>query len=473
MSASVPDSAFLAGLLPSPADGVVAGVAAGSAPGVAAWLALWLVPIYGFFVACHYAIEKTRGTDMDDVASRWSARRMRVARRISGQPESYLSATRFGMLASAILFGFAAARLLSPQAGATIAGLMPGAGSGWVLLLADLVVFLPALAALIVFGELVPKTLAIRHPVATVLRLGPPLHWLRRFLVPWVVPLEAAAYAILRRIFRVDPVREGEIIHTSEELQALVEETGGKSDVTETEREIVINALELSDLKVRDIMVPRHEVTCLDVGDPFEKCLQVAIDSRHTRFPVIRGHMDNTIGLIHIKDLLRISGTPEPDLMEIRRELLPVAEKMPLDQLLQFFLREHAHLAQVVDEYGGTLGVVFMDNVIEQLVGDIHDEFDEQETDFQRVNEDEFFVEGGMGLFELADHTDIEIDSSEVSTIGGYITQKLGHLPRHGESLEVGGHCLTVTKADGRRVLQVHGRRLPRIEGSGEDDASA
>ena len=223
-------------------------------------------------------------------------------------------------------------------------------------------------------------------------------------------------------------------------------------------------------MKVRDIMVPRSKVVCLDIDHPFELNLARAIESRHTRFPLVRGHLDSTLGLIHIKDLLKLTGQEAADLASIRRELLPVPDQMALDQLLKYFLQGHSHLALVVDEFGGALGLVFLDNVIEQLVGEIHDEFDEGEEGWLRVGADEFTVDGSINLFELAERGGVALESNGVSTLSGFIIQKLGHVPQEGESAEIGGYHATITRTDGRRILQVHCRKLPEQDGESADD---
>jgi CBS domain containing-hemolysin-like protein len=233
--------------------------------------------------------------------------------------------------------------------------------------------------------------------------------------------------------------------------------------VTETEREILINALELNDVTVKDVMTPRSEVVVLDLELTFQENLELAIECKHTRFPLVRGHLDETEGLIHIKDVVSLLKKEDPDLMEIRRELKMVPSTMRLDDLLQYFLKERAQLALVVDEFGDASGLVFMDNIMAELVGDIHDEFDEEEeTDFLRINKEEFVVEGGLSLNELSDHEPaIDLESGEVSTIGGYIVQQLGHLPDPGEKIEVEGFEASVTSTDGRRIEQLRFVKLP------------
>lgn len=429
-----------------------------------------LVLLNGFFMACGYAIEKVRGADLPDEPDDEPGPGPRLARHIASHPEAYLSAARMGVTTTTLLVGV----LVWPWVGRTLLamawrmGLPPGLwASQWA---AAMIAFALVLALLVVFGELVPKSIGIRHPGSVVRRARWPIDWCRRALHPVSRPLEALAALILRGVFRIVPVREGEVVATTEELQVLVEESE-EQDLTETERKIVVKALELGELKVRDIMVPRSKVVCLDIDHPFELNLARAIESRHTRFPLVRGHLDTTLGLIHIKDLLKLTGQEAADLASIRRELLPVPDQMALDQLLKFFLQEHSHLALVVDEFGGALGLVFLDNVIEQLVGEIHDEFDEGEEGLLRIGADEFTVDGAINLFELAERGGVQLEGNGVSTLSGFIIQKLGHVPREGEAVEIGGYHATITRTDGRRILQVHCRKLPEQEDEPAGDA--
>lgn len=248
--------------------------------------------------------------------------------------------------------------------------------------------------------------------------------------------------------------------HSEEELRVILTESEDARQVTPIGKEILINALDLRKRVVRDITTPRKEVVFLNTEDSFEENLSRAVESRHTRFPVCEGHLDNAIGLVHIKDLLVEMRAPAPDLMRSKREILPVPEMMPLERLLTFFLSKHAHLALVVDEYGGTVGVVTLDNVLAEIVGDIQDEFDTELPEFKRVNADEFVVDGGMALYELKDLAGLDIESEDVSTVGGYVTHLAGNLPAVGDQVRVEPFEVTVTKADGRRVLEVRFRRV-------------
>jgi len=151
---------------------------------------------------------------------------------------------------------------------------------------------------------------------------------------------------------------------------------------------------------------------------------------------------------------------PQPDLLKIKRDLIPVPEMMPLEKLLKLFLSRHAHLALVVDEFGGTVGMVTLENVLEELVGDIQDEFDFEKEEFRKINANEFTVDGTLGLYELNDLAKLSLESADVSTIGGYVTHLLGHLPKQGEQVKIDSYLVTVSQTDGRRVGQLHFRKI-------------
>ena len=266
-------------------------------------------------------------------------------------------------------------------------------------------------------------------------------------------------------MFRIEPVTEGELAHSEEELRHIFAESQKSKKVTETEKDILLNALALNDRCVRDVMTPRNQVVSLDLDESFEANLKVAIESKHTRFPLVEGHLDHSVGVVHIKDLLPLVGRPDPDLRKVKRELVPVPEMMAIDKLLRVFLDRHLHFALVVDEFGGAVGVVTLDNVLEEIVGDIQDEFDAEKPEFRRLSGSEFEVDGTLNLYELAEHAGLTIESDEVTTVGGYVTHLLGHLPRLGEQVGVGDYLLIVTKVDHRRVQQVlFKKRQPAAE---------
>jgi len=303
---------------------------------------------------------------------------------------------------------------------------------------------------------LAPKSLANRKPVEIALWLSPPLGLFFVIFRPVIRFLNYSANLLLRYVLRVEPPDESDQALTNEELRVILTESRVAKEVSALGEQLAVNALDLRHRVVRDIMTPRSEVIFLDYDEPFEGEVLKAIESRHTRFPLCNGALDESVGLVHIKDLLQIVHSGNKDLRGIQRPIHHVSEMMPLEKLLNYFLGKHAHLAIAVDEYGGAVGIVTLDNVLEELVGSIQDEFDTHEEEIIKIRDGEFNAEGTLALHDLAEETGLKFDETEVSTIGGYVTQLLGHLPVRGESVRLGDYVATVTETDGRRVLLVN-----------------
>lgn len=439
--------------------------------GWSAFLVLFFVLLNAFFVAAEFAIVKVRSTQLDALVEEGHAG-AKVARNALKNLDGYLSATQLGITLASIALGMIGepyvARVIQPlmwkmgvTSDAIISSVSIGIGFG-------VVTFLH-----VVLGELTPKSLAIRKSLATTLVICAPLHFFYILFKPAIWILNGAANWLLKTLFRLEPASESELAHSEEELRHIVAESQKSKEVTETEKDILLNALALNDRCVRDVMTPRNQVVSLDADDSFEANLKVAVDSKHTRYPLVEGHLDHSIGLIHIKDLLTLVGKPSADLRKIKRDLPMVPEMMPIDKLLRFFLDKHVHIALAVDEYGGTVGVVTLDNVLEEIVGDIQDEFDQESEEFRRINDVEFVVEGTLNLYELAEKVGLEIESEEVTTIGGYVTHLLGHLPKVGEQVIIEDYEVTTSKASPRRVEQLHFKKRPQEEGSDAEDSTS
>ena len=417
-----------------------------------------LVLLNAFFVGSEFAIVKVRSTQLEPLIEEGEMR-AKLSGEIISKLDAYLSACQLGVTLSSLALGWLGepflARMLTPFF--FLAGIQSAAVIHTICIV---LAFSVITVAHIVLGEQAPKIIAIRHALAATLWVARPLHWFYTAFGPAISFLNFATNFVLKRVFRVEAAGTHELGHSEEELRVILAESEENPEgVSPLGKEILINALDLRRLVVRDITTPRGEVVSLDLENSFEENLKLAQESRHTRFPLCQGHLDNTLGLVHIKDLLRLTREQSPDLTSIKRDILPVPEMMPLEKLLKLFLSKHAHLALVVDEYGGTVGIVTLDNVLEELVGAIQDEFDVEAAEFRRVSEDEFIVEGMFGLYELNDAAGLELESPDVSTIGGYVTHLIGRLPQQGEKVTIDGYEVTITKCDGRRVEQLHFKR--------------
>jgi CBS domain containing-hemolysin-like protein len=421
-----------------------------------------LVALNGFFVACEFAIIKVRASQLDTLVEQGDAR-AKFAKYIRSHLDAYLSATQLGVTVASLALGWVGEVFLAHMIEPLLA-LANIHSHAVVTSVSVTLAFVGITFMHIVFGELAPKYTAIANPLTVSLRLVRPLGAFYFLFKPAIWVLHKSSNLLLNKLLRMKPVAGTELAHSEEELRLILEQSEKSKEVSALGRKLVLNVLDLRERVVRDIMTPRGEVVYLDLEDDFETNAKKAIASKHTRFPLCRQNLDNAIGLIHIKDLVTMMNASDPDLMKIKRDLLPVPEMMPLEKLLTLFLSKHAHLAIVVDEFGGTVGMVTLEDVLEELVGDIQDEFDTETAEFQKINANEFTVDGTLGLYELNDLAKLELESPDVSTIGGYVTHLLGHLPKQGEQVRIDGYCVTVTDTDARRVKQLHFRKTQDVK---------
>ncbi len=438
-------------------------------------LVFLLVLLKGVFVAAEFSLVKVRASQIDELMQEGKASGAAMrAKAMVHKLEDYVGATQFGITLTSIALSMFGEKYIVKWLEPKLGGMLSDTAT-------HVVAFILVLVVLtfvdVVFGELMPKSVAIRRSLNTALTLSGPLSAFEFFFRYAIRLLNGSANWLMKLIFRIDPAADGlHNIHSAEELQILVAESQRSNQVTATEREISINALELSELTAHDVMTPRTEIIAIDPKEDFQTNLAMALESKHTRFPLREKNLDHCLGVVHIKDFFRIINDPKPDLTKIRREIIIVPETQALDELLKTFLSRQAHMALVVDEFGATVGMVTLEDVLEELVGEIQDEFDTplRENGFDRVSGDEFEVDGKMPLYELAEHSDIELDSEEVSTIGGYITSHVGHLPGVGETAEIEGYDITVTAMDGRRILRLHfKRRSPETAETAASNESA
>ncbi|HLW36582.1 MAG TPA: hemolysin family protein [Chthoniobacterales bacterium] len=417
-----------------------------------------LVALNGFFVACEFSIIKVRASQLDTLVEEGDVR-ARLAKHVRSHLDAYLSATQLGVTLASLALGWLGEEFLAHLIEPFFA-LANIHSHAVVTSVSVTLAFIGITFMHIVFGELAPKYTAIASPLTVSLRLVRPLGVFYFLFKPAIWILQKSSNLLLRGMLRMKPVAGTELAHSEEELRLILEQSEKSKEVSALGRKLVLNVLDLRERVVRDIMTPRNEVVYLDIDEDFETNVQKAIASKHTRFPLCRENLDNTVGLVHIKEFMPMLSDPQPDFMKIKRELIPIPEMMPLEKLLSLFLSKHAHVAIVVDEFGGSVGMVTLEDVLEELVGDIQDEFDTDKAEFQKINANEFTVDGTLGLYELNDLAKLELESADVSTIGGYVTHLLGHLPKQGEQVKIDGYLVTVSQTDARRVKELHFRKV-------------
>ncbi len=424
-------------------------------------VALFLVGLNGFFVAAEFALVKVRPTQ---IAPHTDTLRGRMAQRMIHHLDAYLSATQLGITLASIGLGVvgepAVNKLLQP-----VFNLVPNMSEEATHSISLIVAFAIISMFHIVLGELAPKSLAIRKPEPTSLWVALPLWAFYRITFPGIWVLNLLANAVLR-LFGIEPVGHGELAHSEEEIRSLLA-SEEDSKLSDPKRELLDNVFELSDRNARQVMVPRTEVVYLDATAPMEANLDRARQSGHTRFPLCEGDLDQLIGLVHIKDLF-IAEDPPVSLRDIARETFAVPETLPLDQLLARMRHEHIHMVAVFDEYGGVAGLVTLENVLEEIVGEIQDEFDAEVPEFVRLEDGGYKVLGGMLIDDLEDELEIEIaDAREEDTVAGIALSELGRTAEPGDAVETGRLRLEVLEVVGNRIVALRVDVLPE---SAEED---
>ncbi|MER3523737.1 MAG: hypothetical protein C4326_06620 [Ignavibacteria bacterium] len=416
-----------------------------------------LVLLNGFFVAAEFAIVKVRTTQIEPLL-RKGQKRARIAHEVITHLDAYLSATQLGITLTSLGLGwlgepfvadllepiFAFVGIVNPTALTTVSFAV---AFGFITFLH------------IVLGELAPKSLAIQRAQSVTLRAAGPLHLFFVVFKPAIWALNGAANYFLRMV-GIQPVSENDLAHSEEELRILL--SHGKN-ITATSRNILLKAMELRERTVREVMVPRRQVVFLSSERTLEENLAAALEFHFTRYPLCERDLDNVLGMIHLKDLFRLQHTKgdATDLLSIRRDVLFVPETTPLEKLLNTFLTKKMLMAIVVDEYGGTTGLITLEDILEELVGEIRDEFDVEPLMVQRVGEQEFVVDGTMPLHDFARMFDVVPDTKDVVTLSGYVVHRIGRVPEKGTNLQLGSWHAVVEAVDGKKVKQLRMKKLP------------
>ncbi|MDX1385474.1 MAG: hemolysin family protein [Thermoanaerobaculia bacterium] len=425
----------------------------GGGPQLDPWLGLvlgvLLVLLNGFFVAAEFALVKVRPTQLDPWVERGD-RRARAARHMVAHLDAYLSATQLGITLASLALGWigepAFAWVIEP-----LVMLIPGATPALLHSVSLTLAFLVITILHIVLGELAPKSIAIRKPEPTSLWIAIPLIAFYRLTYPAIWVLNHTANAILA-IFGIEPVSEEELAHDEGELRLLLASTG--AGLSRQKREILDNVFELSHRTARQVMVPRGDVVFLSTTDSLDDSLTRARASGHTRFPLCEDDLDHVIGIVHIKDVFRAEPPPS-SLAELRREIAFVPETMRLDRLLRRMRAGRHHLVAVLDEYGGVSGIVTLENVIEEIVGEIQDEFDVEPPELVRTGDGVYQVSGLMLVRDLEQELAIEFSNRDEDTIAGVVLSELGRRPRKGDQVELPPLTLEVLEVNGNRIVKL------------------
>jgi putative hemolysin len=428
-----------------------------------------LTLLEGFFVAAEIALVSIRHSRVEQLVDEGS----RAARRVQGlldNPGRFLAVSQLGLtLLGFFASAYAAVSLADGLAGilARVDALRDGAHAISIVIVTIVIALFT-----IVFAELVPKTLALAHTERFALALSQPIEVIAHLLGPVISLLTGLTRAVAGALgARVSA--DAQI--SAEELKLIVER-GGEQGVLEAEEEQMINAvIELGERRVHEVMVPRTDIVGLEVGGSFEEAVDRIIAEGHSRLPVWERSVDQVVGILYAKDLLKFlkeASADPPPIRALLRTPVFVPESITIDDLLHELQRRKVHLAVVLDEYGGTAGLVTIEDLLEEIVGEIQDEYDVEEPMVVRLDDDRARIDGRASVDELGElWDDLDVDTlledrEEYDTLGGLMFHRIGRVPKPGDEIRVGVLTLTVETTDGRRAGKVIAlRERPGIEG--------
>jgi putative hemolysin len=424
-----------------------------------------LILLNGLFVAAEFSLVRVRRTRLEQLADEGNRGARRVQRLVS-QPARFLATIQLGLT----FVGFLAATF----AGASLVGgvadtIRPVVGNQAELIALLLITALVSLFT-IVFGELVPKALAYSYAERMAFLFAGPIDFLGKILAPLVWLLTTVTNAITR-LFGITGTQQEKI--TTEELLILVERSGEQGVIEAEEQQMIGAVLELGQQRVHEVMVPRIDITALAEDAPLDQVIDMIVAAGHSRIPIYQESIDNIVGIIYAKDLLTVLSKNEKfDIRALLRTPLFVPESISVDDLLHMLQRRKVHIAIVLDEYGGTAGLVTIEDLIEEIVGEIQDEYDVEEPMVERISDDEARLDGRASIDDLTETFGIELDGEDreqYDTVGGLVYHEIGGVPQVGDTVEVDGLTLTVESTDGRRVGKVLVVKRPEEGGDGDE----
>jgi len=410
-------------------------------------LVLAVILIGGFFAGAEMALVSLREGQVRSLSRR--GRRGQRAARLAQDPNRFLSSVQIGVTLATLLSGAFGAALLSNRLGNELSKYMPRAvGDPLALIAVTLVISFFTL----VFGELAPKRIALQRSVRVSVIAAPVVDRLATLARPLVWLLSKCTNLVVSLVGGDPAAARG--VMTDEELRDLV---AGHQALSPDERHIVSEVFDAGKRQIREVLVPRTEVEFLPASMPLKQAAGIAEQARFSRFPVYQESYDDVIGFVHARDLLdsRAALGDTRHVGEVCRpvKFLPIS-KTVLSALSEM-RKDRAHLAIVVDEYGGTAGIVTLEDLVEELIGDIQDEYDTDAAHARQLHSGELEVDGLLNLDEFAEQTGVELPEGPYETVAGYLLAALGHLPENGEHADLAGRRLTVTQLDGRRISRV------------------
>jgi CBS domain containing-hemolysin-like protein len=415
------------------------------------FLVLALVLLNGFFVAAEFAIVKVRSTRITMLREEGD-RRARIAEKVLANLDAYLSATQLGITLASLGLGWigepAIARLIEPV-------LVPLDLPEWAIHSISFIIAFSFITFLhIVLGEMAPKSLAIRRAESTTLWTSTPLHWFYRLFYPFIFLLNGAANRILRWL-GVEMVPEHQQAHNEEEIRMLVAQSHKSGIIDQTELALFDKIFEFADRVAREVMVPRVDMICLYIPAGLDQNLKTIKETQYTRYPLCGKDKDDIRGIVHVREVYEhLVAGETPDLERLARPAIPIPETLEIKDALRILQKKRAGMAIVIDEYGGTAGLVTTEDIIEEIVGEIQDEFDDERPFFQTTGEGTS-IDARLLIEEVNEYFGMDIDDPDNDTIGGWVFSQLQEVPQIGDEVTYREWIFTVQEIEQRSVTRL------------------
>lgn len=436
-------------------------------------LVVALIALNGFFVAAEFAIIRVRQTRIGELVDQGN-RAAGIIHTFLGRLSTYLSATQLGVTLTSLALGALTEPVIAPLLRSPLALLGVSVTSHHAAAIALLIGLILITIFQVIFGELLPKWWVIAHAEPTVLAVAWPMRVCIILGTPMIWAIESAA-TVIARWMHIEPGVVHMQAHSEEEILAIMAHSHQEGELRPSEIEIAENVFDFAHTQAKEIMVPRVDIIYLSTTWSTQENVNIAVDSGYTRYPLCEGDKDHIIGMIHIKDLLAISAVPNGNIRTVMRPIINIPETKPIDELLKELQKSHSHQAVILDEYGGTSGLVTLEDIIEELIGEIQDEHDKPPS-FEVLDEknDVFAFAGTLSINDVADKLEMTIDNpADYETIGGYALYEL-HLPaRVGVVARLGDYEVTVTEVAGRRIKRLTFKKDAVDEESDDQEAES
>ncbi len=432
----------------------------------------FLLFVNGFFVSAEFALVKVRKTRLEQLCNDGDSN-AKTALRLVNDVNKMLAAAQLGVTFASIALGWVAestiVQLVSP-----IIGYLPH-GQITVHAIAVPISFLLVTYFHVLLGEQLPKCLALKHTEDLALVIASPMSMFITLFKPLVWILQVSGDGLLK-LLHAD--KEDALVHSTEELDMLVDASYNEGVLNETEAEMLHNMFKFSDLMAKQVMIPRTDMICVPEDISYEDINKLALENGYTRYPVYeKENIDKIIGFLHVKDLYAIAMTKEEySVPKLLRPILLVPETMTLDNLMLEFKKTHIQMAVVVDEYGGTAGLITLEDVLEEIIGEVQDEFDEEEEEvnIHELGDNKYIANAMMRTDELAEYFEMDtniFEEDDVETIGGLVVKLLGRIAEINDSVSFKGLTFTVKEVDGARITQLEIVKSAPEENSDSEEA--